>query len=194
MRYFLLLLLLIGTVVLYSCSAEIRSFDWIDVKDSTKVSNNVMVLCLLRDLEYRNLIEQQLETSLKARDYKAVQSLTLLSPTDKLSKEDLSMLLKSKDINTVIGIKYEGSIIQKTGENRNNLYTFYRRFYRHFFKRAYIEKTQNTIFQATLFNVETGKDVWVATIKIKDFGSAAELAKILAGEVVKQLKLRKLIN
>lgn len=194
MRYFLLLLLLIVTVVLYSCSAEIRSFDWIDVKDSTKVSNNVMVLCLLRDLEYRNLIEQQLETSLKARNYKAVQSLTLLSPTDKLSKEDLSMLLKSKDINTVIGIKYEGSIIQKTGENRNNLYTFYRRFYRHFFKRAYIEKTQNTIFQATLFNVETGKDVWVATIKIKDFGSAAELAKILADEVVKQLKLRKLIN
>jgi len=194
MRLFLLLFFSVVTVVLFSCSAEIRTFDWIDAKDSTKVSNNVMVLCLLRDLEYRNVIEQQLEVSLKALNYNAVQSLNILSPTDKLSKDDFSLLLKSKNINTVIGIKYEGSIIQKTNENRNNLYTFYRRFYRHFFKKAYIEKTQITIFQATLFNVETGKDVWVATIKIKDFGNATDLAKIIADEIIKKLKFRKLIN
>ncbi|MGB9697464.1 MAG: hypothetical protein ACP5P3_07720 [Ignavibacteria bacterium] len=182
------------TGVLYSCSTGIRTFDWLDTKDSTRVSNNVMVLCLLRDLEYRNAIEEQLATSLKTLNYNAVQSLTVLSPTDKLSKEDFSVLLKSKDINTVIGVKYEGSVIQKTTDNRIRLYTFYRRFYRHFFKRVYIERTQNTIFQATLFNVETGKDVWVATIKIKDFGSVTELAKILADEIIKQLKVRKLIN
>lgn len=194
MRYFLLLLSFVVAVFLYSCSAEIRTFDWVDAKDSTKVSNNVMMLCLLRDLEYRKAIEQQLETSFKELNYNAIQSLAILSPTDRLSKEDFSVLLKSKNINTVIGVKYEGTVVQKTPENRAQLYTFYRRFYRHFFTRGYIERIRNTIFQTTFFNVETGKDVWVATIKIRDFGNVKELAKILADEIIKQLKVRKLIN
>jgi hypothetical protein len=194
MRHTLPLLFVAVIVVLYSCSAEIRTFDWIDIKDSSKVSNNVMVLCLIRDLEYRTAIEQQLEASLKALGYNAIRSLNVLSPTNKLSKEDFSVLLKSKNINTVIGIKYEGTILQKTDKDRTRLYTFYRQFYRYLFKRGYIETSQKVIFQATLFNAETEKDVWVATIKIKDFSSATELAKILTEEIIQQLKVRKLIS
>ena len=177
-----------------SCSTSTTLTSWKDPNLKEKTFSKILVFGFIKDLEYRTEFENTITKLLKQTGIEAVPSLKLISPVKKYSKDDLEIILSDGNFDGMLTIKYEGNILEISKRNGTTYYKYYRRYNKHFRRKAYIETHKTVIMECRLFSVQFENDVWVATSKTSDASSTPELVKSVAGEIIKSLKKNKLIK
>lgn len=182
-----ILLLFIGSTILFSCTAPTDLTNWRDAS-YTKKFKKILVVALIKDLEFRKAYEGYVSQGFIDEGITSQGSLNLLPFDSKISKGDLENVLFDGKYDGLMLIKYKGT---KEGERVYNYYDYYDNWYS---GPTYIEKYKTVNMESALFSVEKKKLVWVGESKTKYAYSADMLAQSVADEIIINLKEEKLIK
>lgn len=192
-RYILILLSTLF-LILYSCSTATEISSWRDNSPDDSTFQKIFVMVLIRDLEYRIILENRIASELNKAGVIAVQSLKKLSPVERYGKDDFDTLLQKNNFDGFLMIKYEGSIEEKKNKEGITYYKYYRKFSRPIRRKGYIESHKIVIFESVLFSVLNEKSIWAATTKTLDSSGPEDLAQSFCEAIIKEFKTCRLIR
>ncbi|MFA5405402.1 MAG: hypothetical protein WC358_10750 [Ignavibacteria bacterium] len=185
--YIKILLIFIGSSIIFSCTAPTDLTNWRDAS-YTKKFKKVLVVALIKDLEFRKAYEGYVSQAFIDEGLTAQGSLNLLPFDSKISKADLENVLFDGKYDGLMLMKYTGT---KESERVHSYYDYYDNWYT---SPSYIEKFKTVNMETALFSVEKKKLIWVGESKTKYAYSADILAQSVADEIIVNLKEEKLIK
>jgi hypothetical protein len=180
-----LILIAFFSSLIFSCTAPTDLTSWKDA-NYNKQFKKMLVVALIKDLEFRKAYENQLVSSLKLEGVSASSSLTQLPYNDAVSKKDLEKLVDDGKYDGLMILKYQGT--KTTDVVRANYYDYYYDWYGYQSGPAYIERHQTVKMENILFSVEKKKAVWAGQTKTHNAWNADELAKSVSDEIIISLK------
>jgi hypothetical protein len=184
---FIYILLNLSFLALFSCNTSTSITSWKDSTSAESKFKKILVVVLIKDLEYRTAFEYHIAAELNNIGIHAVQSLKILSPVEKYSKDDFDTLLYRNNFDGLLTVKYEGSIVKETKRNGIKYYKYFRKFFRPIRRKGYIESHKTVILESILFSTKTENNVWVATTKTEDSTDAEDLAVSVSKALIKDL-------
>ncbi|MBI5403670.1 MAG: hypothetical protein HY959_09725 [Ignavibacteriae bacterium] len=179
---------------IYSCSTTTELASWREQTTEDSTFQKIFVMVLIRDLEYRIILENKITAELNKAGVNAVQSLKKLSPVERYEKDDFDTLLQKNNFDGFLMIKYEGSIEEKKNKEGITYYKYYRKFSRPTRRKGYIESHKIVIFESVLFSVLNEKSIWAATTKTNDSSGPEDLAQSFCEAIIKEFKTCRLIR
>jgi len=188
------IIVLIPVFIFSSCSTSTTITSWNENTLQENRFTKILVMVLIKDLEYRTVLENQISNELNKSGITSVQSLKILSPIEKYSKDDFDTLLQKNNFDAMLTVKYEGSIVENIKRDGLKYYKYYRKFYKPLRRKGYIESHKTIILESILFSAITENSVWVATTKTKDSSDAEDLALSVSHTIIKDLIKNKLIK
>jgi|WetSurMetagenome_2_1015567.scaffolds.fasta_scaffold11030_2 hypothetical protein len=188
--YIKIILIFVSSAILYSCTAPTYLTNWRDAT-YTKQFKKILVVALIKDLEFRKAYEQNVTYALKEDRVTASISLNLLPYSEEVSKADLDRLVTDGKYDGLLIMKYEGTKTTDVVYN-SSYYDYYWNWYSGY--PGYIERHKTVKMETILFSVEKKKPVWAGQTKTTNAWSADELAQSVADEIVANLKEEKLIK
>jgi len=186
--------ILIPVFIFSSCSTSTTITSWNENHLQENRFNKILVMVLLKDLEYRTVLENQISNELNKSGITAVQSLKILSPAEKYSKDDFDTLLQKNNFDALLTVKYEGSIVENIKRDGLKYYKYYRKFYKPIRRKGYIESHKTIILESILFSSASENSVWVGTTKTTDSSDAEDLALSVSTAIINDLVKNKLIK
>lgn len=186
-----LIILLTVPFIFFSCTASTDLVNWRDASYNKKFKK-ILVVALIKDMEFRKAYEGVVSQSLLADSVSASSSLNLLSYGSQISKSELDKVLIDGKYDGLMIMKYEGT--KTTDIVRTNYYDYYGSWYNYQSGPAYIERHKTVNMETILFSVEKKKPVWAGQSKTRDAYSPYDLAQSVADEIVLNLKQEKLIK
>lgn len=186
-----LILLAFFSTLIISCTAPTDLTSWKDANYNKQFSK-ILVVALIKDLDYRKAYENQLVSSLKLEGVNASASLPLLPYSEAVSKKDLEKLVDEGKYDGLMILKYKGT--KTTDVIRSSYYDYYNDWYGYQRGPAYIERHQTVKMENILFSVEKKKAVWAGQTKTRNAWNAEELAKSVSDEIIISLREEKLIK
>ena len=194
-KIFLIYIILPVTfALLSSCSTSTSISSWKNEPANENRFKNLLVMVLIKDLEYRTSMENQLVSDFKKMGINSVKSLDIMSPVEKYSKDDLDSILQINNFDGILTLKYEGSIVENEKRNGIKYYKYYRKFFKPIRRKGYIESHKTVIFESILFSSVTEKNVWVATTKTTDSSGPEDLALSVSNALINDLLKNRLIK
>ena len=191
-KYLVILLLMVFfSSIFVSCTAPTDLTSWKDATYNKKFSK-ILVVALIKDLEFRKAYENQLTSALKLEGVTAATSLTLLPYNEAISKADLEKLVVDGKYDGLMILKYQGT--KTTDVVRTTYYDYYWNWYDYQRGPAYIEQHKTVKMENILFSVEKKKPVWAGQTKTHNAWNADELAKSVSDEIIISLKEERLIK
>jgi hypothetical protein len=185
---------IITICIFTSCSTDTAITSWNVNSFNENRFNKILVMVLIKDLEYRVALENEIASELNNSGITSIQSLKILSPVEKYSKDDFDTLLQKNNFDALLIVKYEGSIVENTKRDGIKYYKYYRKFFRPIRRKGYIESHKTVILESRLFSAVKETDVWIATTKTVDSSGAEDLALSVSQTIIKDLKKNKLIK
>lgn len=192
-RYILILLFPLFTLII-SCSTTTEIASWGINSDEDSTFHKIFVMVLIRDLEYRIILENKIVSELNKSGVIAIQSLKKISPVERYSKDDFDTLLQKNNFDGFLMVKYEGSIEEKKNKEGISYYKYYRKFSRPTRRKGYIESHKIVILESVLFSVLSEKNIWAATTKTQDSSGPEDLAQSFCEAIIKEFKTCRLIR
>lgn len=180
-------------LLLTSCSSQTNLFSWRDTTYFDGYIDNILVMAIVKDLEFRNAYEESVSKILNEKGIKSVKSLSILSPAKKYTQEDFDTILTANNLNAILFINYQGTEIEKIDSKGNTYYKFYKNVLRTTSRKGYYEIHRTVLVETSLFSASSEKIVWFATAKTIDAYDVEDLANSLAKEIVMNLSENKLI-
>lgn len=177
-----------------ACSTTTTITSWQENPSEEKPYKKVFVMVLIRDLEYRIIMENKIVSELNKAGIQAVQSLKKLSPVERYVKDDFDTLLQKNNFDGFLMIKYEGSIEEKVKRDGIKYYKYYRKFSRPIRRKGYIESHKIIILESVLFSVLSEKNIWAATTKTKDSSGPEDLSESFCLAILNDLKDKKVLK
>jgi hypothetical protein len=184
-------LIFMSSFMLFSCTISTDLVNWRDASYNKKFKK-ILVVALIKDMEFRKAYEGVVSQSLLADSVSASGSLNLLSYSSQISKAELEKVLADGKYDGLMILKYEGT--KTTDILRTNYYDYYGSWYGYQSGPAYIERHKTVNMETVLFSVEKKKAVWAGQSKTRDAYSPYDLAQSVADEIVLNLKGEKLIK
>ncbi len=191
---FLLISTFFISMFIFSCETPTKLHSWIDSTYNGGYINNILVMAIVKDLEYRTAYENEVVNQLSERDIHSVQSLKILSPTKTYSEEDFDTILTQNKLESIIFIKYLGTEVEKVDNKGKTFYKYYKKTLKSTFRSGYYEIHRTVIVEISLFTANNGKIIWSATAKTTNAIDVNDLANSLAKEIIKNLEEKKLIK
>lgn len=192
--FFLYITLPCFAFLLSSCSTSTSITSWKENSGAENKFGKVLVMVLIKDLEYKSALETAMVASLQKNGVNSVKSLDVMSPLVKYSKDDLDTLLHKNNFDGLLTVNYEGMVIEK--ENRNGIK--YSKYYKKYFKPAKrkgnILTHRTVVLESILFSVNSENNVWVATTKTEDALGAEDLSNSVSEILINDLVNKKLIK
>lgn len=183
-------LFVIFSFVLSSCTAPTYITNWRDA-NYTGQFKKVLVVALIKDLEFRKAYENNLVSVLKENGVTGVASLNQLPYDKQISKSELEKVVTDGGYDGLLIMQYQGT--KTTNEINYSYYDYYSRWYSGY-PGTYIESHKTVKMESRLFSADKKKPVWVGQTKTIDAYSAGELAKSVADEIVANLQSENLIK
>ncbi len=178
----------------YSCETPTQLFCWYDTTYNSGYIDNILVLALVKDLEYRNAYENQMVNLLTKRGINSIPSLKILSPAITYTEEDFDTLLAQNNLEAIIFIKYLGTEVEKTDAKGRTFYKYYKNTLKSTMRKGYYEIHRTVIVEISLFTSSNGKIIWLATAKTTNAYDVNDLANSLAKEIISNLEGKKIIK
>jgi hypothetical protein len=178
---------------LTSCSSQTNLFSWKDSTYSGGYINNILVMAIVKDLEFRNAYEESVSKILNEKGIKSVKSLSILSPAKKYTQEDFDTILTANNLDAILFVNYQGTEIEKIDSKGNTYYKFYKNVLRTTSRKGYYEIHRTVLVETSLFSASSEKIIWLATAKTIDAYDVEDLANSLAKEIIKNLSDNRLI-
>jgi len=178
------------SVIMFSCTAPTYLTNWRDA-NYTKKFNKILVVALIKDLEFRKAYEEKVSLALIEDSVTAIKSLNLLPYKDEISKADLEKVVVEGKYDGLMILKYGGTTTTDVSYN-SSYYDYYHSWYGGY--GGYIERHKTVKMETILFSVEKKKPVWAGQTKTYDAWNADELAQSIATEIVANLKQESLIK
>ncbi len=176
-----------------SCSSQTNLFSWKDSTYTEGYINNILVMAIVKDLEFRNAYENAVYNIFNSNGIKAVKSLSILSPAKKYTQEEFDVILQENNLSGILFINYQGTEIEKIDSKGRTYYKFYRNVLKTTSRKGYYEVHRTVLVETSLFSSASEKIVWLATAKTVDAYDVDDLADSLAKEIIKNLKINNLI-
>lgn len=173
--------------VVFSCTAPTNLTNWRDAS-YTKKFNKVLVVALIKDLEFRKAYEGYVSQGFLDEGITSKGSLNLLPFESKISKAELEKVLIDGKYDGLLLMKYKGS------SEENRVYNYYDYYDGWYSSPVYIEKHKTVLMESALFSVDKKKLVWVGESKTRYAYSADMLASSVADEIILNLKDENLIK
>jgi hypothetical protein len=177
-----------------SCSTSTSIFSWRENTGNENKFRKILVLVLIKDLEYRAEFEKSITSKLNKYGIYAVKSLDLMSPVERYSKDNFDTLLQKNNFDGLLTLKYEGSVEEKSKRDGIKYYQYYRKFFKPIRRKGYIISHKTVIMESVLFSTLNDNYVWAATTKTKDSSDAEDLANSVSDEIINDLQNKKIIK
>jgi len=184
----------IFSAFILSCSSETKLFSWKDTTYNAGYINDVLIVAIVKDLEFRNAYEEALVKKLAENNTYSVRSLKILSPAKKYTQEDFDLILDENKLRAVLFINYQGTEIEKIDGKGKTYYKFYKNAVRTTSRKGYYEIHRTVIVETSLFSADSGSIIWFATARTTDAYDIYDLANSLAEEIIRNLELNRLIQ
>jgi hypothetical protein len=165
------------------CTAPTSITTWKDPSFKSTFKK-VLVVALVKDLEFRKAYEENLAYDLTREGIFSTTSLDLLSYSNKISKKELEQVLKDGKYDGLLAVKYKGTKTSKIYYPSYSYYDYYNSWSNDVSAPGYVENYKTVLVETTLFSVQMNKAVWVGSAKTYDARSAGELAYSLSAEVI----------
>lgn len=187
---------ILGVLVLtnYSCETPTKLYIWSDTTYNDGYINNILVLALVKDLEYRNAYENEMVNLLTKRGINSIQSLKILSPAGTYTQENFDTILTKNNLESILFIKYLGTEVEKIDAKGRTFYKYYKNTLKSTSRKGYFEIHRTVIVEASLFVASNGKIIWLATAKTTNAYDVNDLANSLAKEIIKNFEGIKFIK
>lgn len=193
-KYILFYLFISAIIIsLTSCSSQTNLFSWRDSTYSDGYINNILVMAIVKDLEFRNAYENAVYNILNDNNIKAVKSLSILSPAKKYTEEEFELILQENNLSGILFINYQGTEIERIDSKGRTFYKFYKNVLKTTARQGYYEVHRTVLVETSLFSAVSEKIVWLATAKTIDAYDIDDLANSLAQEIIKNLSENRLI-
>ena len=172
-------------LLMISCSAETSLFTWKSPEAKFDSLKHIVVMGLIKDLEYRDAYEKEVSDALSKYGFKSSKALNVLNPAKKYTDEELPEIITSKGINGVLFLKYQGTKIEKVTAKGNTYTKIYKKFVGSSSSKKYIDEHKTVYMEISLFDAASGEVIWMGSAKTLDTDSPEDLAKSLAEELIR---------
>jgi len=176
-----------------SCSSQTNLYSWKDSTYTDGYINNILVMAIVKDLEFRNAYENAVFNIFSNNGIKAVKSLSILSPAKKYTQEEFDVILQDNNLSGILFINYQGTEIEKIDSKGRTYYKFYKNVLRTTSRKGYYEVHRTVLVETSLFYAASERIVWFATAKTIDAYDVDDLANSLANEIISNLSVNKFI-
>lgn len=188
------LLLIIFILTIYSCKTPTKLYSWFDSTYSGGHIDNILVLAIVKDIEYRNAYENEMVKLLNKRGINSFASTKILSLNKTYTKEDFNTILTENKLESILLIKYLGTEIEKTDAKGRTFYKFYKNTLKSTLRQGYYEIHRTVVVEASLFTASDEKIIWLATAKTTNAYDVNDLANSLAKEIIANLESKNIIK
>jgi hypothetical protein len=189
---FLLLLIFTSTLFL-SCSASVDLTYWKDPNYKGTKFSKIMVLAIVKNLEYKKALEYKVASSLKEAGLNAVPSMELMSPESDYSQDEMIGIMSKNSIDGILTLKYTGSKLRKQYYS-GGFYDYYYGGRGYWGTPGYIEYYKEVRIECRLFPPTLDNSIWIATTKTTNYTGLNNLASSLGDAITKNLVEAKLIQ
>ena len=180
------------TFILVSCSASVHMTYYKDTDFNGKFSR-IMVLGIIKDQDYRKAYENEIVKSLQSTGNDAVPGLSVFSSGVDYTENEAADMISKNQIDGILTLKYtkaKNTVVFPKG-------TFYNYFHDGFevLKNSNYTEDDTTLNVAcTLFDVKTGKAVWISTTRTSGYYNLHNMGSTLGDAITKNLRESKLIK
>lgn len=175
------------SIFLYSCSAPTEITSWKDLAFGKAKLKKILVLALIKDMEFRKTYEDKMTTMLVSKGISAASGFKLLELNERISKKELDKLLNDGKYDGLLMLKYESTKKTKTYFPGTTYYDYFIGGLNIVSLPGYFESHKTVIMESILFSVNKKKAVWAAETRTKDAVNAHDLAKSLSEEIIDSL-------
>ena len=213
MKKYSLLFLIAISIVFSSCSSGKESTGvWVNKEKSAgKTFNSLFIVVMTANVEARRILETDLADVAKAKGYKSVKSIDVMSPSlsgpEMPSKEDIVNKVKESGCNAV----FIASLLKKEEDLRyipgttaysvrpyyswsGNYYGYYSHWYPSVSTLAYYTTEKNYFMQSNLYDVVSEEIMWSVQSEVFNPSSLKRFSKIYTSGLVKQLEKEGLLS
>jgi hypothetical protein len=187
-KYIFALTAIVLAFILESCSAPTYVTSWVDPNFKGKQVKKVMVIALVKDVDYRRAYENNLTYELAKENITAISSLAILNFQKKYSNEEIGEILQNGNYDGLITIKYLETDIKKRIRPAVTFVDYYWGGVSVFSRPGYVEKHKIVKMEVSLFSPKSKTPIWYATTKTRDATDINDLASSIADEITSNLK------
>lgn len=177
-----------------SCETPTKLYYWYDSTYSGGYIDNILVLAIVKDIEYRNAYENEMVKLLNNRGINSIASTKILSLNKTYTQEDFNSILTENKLESILIIKYLGTEIEKTDAKGRTFYKFYKSTLKSTLRQGYYEIHRTVVVEASLFTASDEKIIWLATAKTTNAYDVNDLANSLAKEIIANLESKNIIK
>jgi hypothetical protein len=187
---------LVIPAVFAGCASTKLTGVWVEPEKPLPEVKKVLVIAVARKLANRQKVEHDFVEAFKAHGVEAVASIDIMSPEQKLEKEEVQAAIEGRGIDTVIvtqlvGIDTEVRQASATAVVVTSSYGGYYGYYSSAAVVAYrpgaLEAFDTILLETRLFQVSREKLIWSAQSKTFDPASVGELSSGLTSAVLERL-------
>ncbi|MCX7833062.1 MAG: hypothetical protein N2490_02480 [Ignavibacteria bacterium] len=193
-RIFIIIGLSIFIFINNSCETPTKLFSWFDSTYNGGYIDNILVLAVVKDLEYKNAYENEIVKILSKRGIHSIESSKILSTNKSYSQEDFDSIISENNLNFILIVKYLGTEIEKVDAKGRTFYKYYKKTLKSTLRQGYYEIHRTVVVEVSLFSASNQKIIWLATAKTTNAYDINDLANSLAKEIINNLEGKKLIN
>lgn len=186
--------LIISILTTSSCETPTKLYYWFDSTYSGSYIDNILVLAIVKDIEYRNAYENEMVKLLNNKGINSIASTKILSLNKTYTQEDFNTILTENKLESILIIKYLGTEIEKTDAKGRTFYKFYKNTLKSTLRQGYYEIHRTVVVEASLFTASDEKIIWLATAKTTNAYDVNDLANSLAKEIITNLESKNIIK
>ena len=187
-KYLIVLVIVISAFLIESCSAPTTLTSWTDPAFKGKRVKKVMVLAMVKNIDFRKAYENQIALNLTKEGVDAVNSLTVFNFEKKYSAEELGRTLQDGNYDGLLIVKYLETDVNKRIHPTVAFYDFYWGGTSVFSRPGYYESHKTVKMEVSLFSPKSKTPIWYATTKTQDASDIEDLSSSLAKEVTADIK------
>jgi hypothetical protein len=187
-KYLIVLVFVMSAFLIESCSAPTTVTSWSDPVFKGKSVKKVMVLAMVKNVDFRKAYENQIALDLTKEGVDAVNSLAVFNFEKKYSAEELGRTLQDGNYDGLLVVKYLETDVNKRIHPSVAFYDYYWGGTSTFSRTGYYESHKTVKMEVSLFSPKSKTPIWYATTKTWDASDIDDLSSSLAKEVTADIK------
>lgn len=193
----LLILIFTSSLMFFSCSGGTKVIGtWKNDQITMGKINKILLIGVAKDPWVRKMFEAELKEEFADYDVEAVSSLEIVTPDEKITKENYELYFGSQNFDAVLVTRVVAQNTERTTVYNNyapvygyyGFYGYYNTAYTYAYNPGYVVEQTNVNLETNVFDTKSMQLAWSAISETFDAKKASEIIDPVVHVIVREMQ------